>query len=68
MVWTRELPDLRPRHQEDLIFMKTAGLSLLLGGTIECGLFRRFMYVSLYSFSRNSTFFIFVFHPLSAHP
>jgi hypothetical protein len=34
MVWTRELPDLRPRHQENLIFMKTVGLSLLLGGTI----------------------------------
>ena len=54
----RGLANLRPRHQENLISMKTAGLSLLLIGTVECGLFRRFIHVSLSSFSRNSTFWI----------
>ena len=68
MVWTRGLHDLRPRHQENLIFMKTACLSLFLGGTTKCGLLRRFLYVSLPSFSRNSTFFVIVSRPLSAHP
>ena len=41
-------------HQQNLVFLDAARSSLLLGRTVECGLFFRFVHVSLDSFHGES--------------